>query len=509
MSASDTELRQRTVTSLLWQSMGVGGQRVVQLAAPIALARLIPRDEIGLFGLVLAGIGAVEALTKFMGEETTIWSKRGAESRYLDTVFTVHLLRGLVITAVLCALATPLSQFFATPATEARYWLPGLFLMLAGNGLVEGLTSPARALKLKGMAFRRVAIGDFCSVLVGTSLTIVLAYMWRDVWAMLVGHLATTAMRMVISYIVAPYRPRLHIDRSVFRELFQYGRGAAGAPFLLLMIFTAPAFVLAKAISIGAVAIYDLAGKLAKLPEDIFLRVLGPVAIPAYAQLHSDKARLGRAWLQAVRAFLLIGTPMTLTMAWCGNAVPAFAFGAEYGSISGLFAWQALHGGIAGLVSVVGPLFWAVGKPQLDRSAQFWRCLAMYGLGIPAALWFGVTGFAAATCIAITIALVLSVTFALRYLDLKLAQFLAATRDGLLVGAGLAVVMLAIDLTIAPEGIWRIITAAATGGPVLAVLAAKMLRKGKQQTPPNRPTDSAAEPPAGAPLDDLPTTSSL
>ncbi|MFT4513795.1 MAG: hypothetical protein ACI91B_002501 [Planctomycetota bacterium] len=101
----------------------------------------------------------------------------------------------------------------------------------------------------------------------------------------------------------------------------------------------------------------------------------------------------------------------------------------------------------------------------------FFRCLAMYGGSIPAALWYDLTGFAAATCIAITIALVLSVTFALRYLDLKLTQLLAATREGLLVGAGPAVVMLVIDLTIAPEGTWRII-AAATGGPVLAVLAA-------------------------------------
>lgn len=505
MSAPDHELRQRTVSSLLWQSMGVGGQRVVQLAAPIALARLIPRSDIGLFGIVLAGIGAVEALTKFMGEETTIWSKRSGEARYLDTVFTVHLLRGLVITAVLCALATPLAHFFSSPTTEERYWLPGLFLMLAGNGLVEGLTSPARALKLKGMAFRRVATGDFFAVLFGSSLTILLAYLWRDVWAMLVGHLGMTAMRTVISYIVAPYRPRLHIDRSIFRELFQYGRGAAGTPFLLLMVFTAPAFVLAKAIGTGAVAIYDFAGKLAKLPEDIFLRVLAPVAVPAYAQLRSDNARLGRAWLQAVRAFLLIGTPMTLAMAWCGNAVPAFVFGTEYGSISGLFAWQALHGGIAGLVSVVGPLFWAVGKPQLDRSAQFFRCVAMYGLGIPAALWFGVTGFAAATCIAITIALVLSVTFALRYLDLKLTQFLSAMRDGLLVGAGLAAVLLVIDMTVAPEGLLRIVAAAGTGGPVLAFLVFRMLRNRKQQLPPDGPPES----PVATPVEEYPADVSL
>lgn len=497
MSAPDSDLRQRAVSSLMWQFTSVAGQQMVQLAAPMALARLLPRPEIGLFAVVFAGIAAIEALTKFMGEETTIWSKRGAESRYLDTVFTVHLLRGVIITALLCAMAWPLAYFFADPATESRYWLPGLFMVLAGNGLVEGLSSPARALKLKGMAFRRVAIGDFCAVLLGTSLTIFLAFLWRDVWAMLVGHLSMTALRTAISYVVAPYRPRLHIDREIFRELFQYGRGAAGAPFLLLMIFTAPAFVLAKVISKGAVALYDFAGRIAKLPETVFLRVLGPVAVPAYAQLQGDKERLGRAWLQAVRAFLLIGAPLTLTMAWCGNALPAFLFGDEYGSIQGLFVWQAVHGGIAGLMSVVGPLFWAVGKPQYDRKAQFFRCLAMYSLGVPAAIYYGVTGFAAAACIAITIGLWISVAYALRHLELRFSQFLAVTRDGLTVGGGLAAVMFVLDTTLAPQGIWRIVAAAATGGPVLGILGMRLLKNRKQQ-----PT---AEPPA----EDLPTATSI
>src|SRR5690606_13622596 len=123
-------------------------------------------------------------------------------------------------------------------------------------------------------------------------------------------------------------------------------------------------------------------------------------------------------------------------------------------------------------------------------------CLSMYGLGIPAAIWFGVTGFAAATCVAITIGLVLSVFFALRYLDLKLAQFLAVTRDGLLVGAALALVLLAIDATLAPEGIWRIVVSAATGGPVIGALVLRMLRNRKPQDAPPPPYNDLATDPS-------------
>lgn len=495
MSKSDQDLRKRTLTSLGWQFMGVGGQRIVQLAVPITMAHTIPKQDIGLFIVMLTGIGVVESLTLFVGEQTTISSQRTVDRAYLNTVFTVRLLRGLVIGAILCALSWPIANFFADPESAAKYWLPGLFLTLAPNGVIDALQSPARAARMKGLDFRRIVLGDFVATLLGVGVGVTLAYILKNVWAMLIGHLATTAIRTAISYVSAPHRPAFCFDRPVLKELLHYNIGAAGAPFLLLMIFTAPAFVLVKVLnSKSALAIFDFAGKIAKLPEDVFLRVLAPIAIPAYAQLRGDKERLGRAWLEALRAFLLIGTPMTLTMAWCGNALPALVFGDEFGSIGGLFALQALHGGIAGLMSVVGPLFWAVGKPQLDRRAQFFRCVAMYGLGIPAALWFGVTGFAAATCIAITVGLILSVFFALRYLEMPASKLFAMTRDGLLIGAALALVLVGVDVFVEPTGIWRILVAAGTGGPIMVILAVKMLRNRKPQVTPTPPLDDIVPP---------------
>ena len=91
MNAHDAELRRRTIQSLFWQLLGVGGQRVIQLIAPMALARQIAPVDVGLFVLVLTGIGVVESLTLFMGEQTTISSQRQPDRNYLDTVFTVRL----------------------------------------------------------------------------------------------------------------------------------------------------------------------------------------------------------------------------------------------------------------------------------------------------------------------------------------------------------------------------------------------------------------------------------
>lgn len=484
MTGPGGDLRRRTIQSLLWQFLGVGGQRIVQLAGPIVLWRLLDGEDLGLFAIVLSGIGIVESLTTFVGEQTQIWSDRGSERRYLDTVFTVRVLRSLLISSLLCALAWPLAWFFGNPITEARYWLPGLFLVLAGNGLVDALQSPARAARMKGLDFRRVAVGDFVASVLGIGLTLGLAFAWRSVWALVVGHIASTAIRAVTSHVVAPHRLRFQLDRSTLRELFHYNKSAAGTPFLLLMIFTAPPIVLGKVIGTGAVAVYDGAARLAKLPEDLFLRVLAPVAIPAYAQLKYDTPRLARAWSSAVHAFLLVGTPMTVVMAWCGDALPSVVFGAKYVAVPGLFALLSLHGGLAGLTAVVGPLFWAVGQPQWDRKAQFFRCLAIYGLGIPLTLEFGVIGFAVAACLAIATALVFSVAHALPMLGLRLSAMAQAMQHGLLYGLGLGAALLGVDFAWAPTGWARILAAGALGGPLLGFLMLRLLRQRRLSPPP-------------------------
>lgn len=494
MSPPSSDLFGRTLTSLFWQFLGVGGQRVVQLIAPIVLWRLLPDTDIGLFAIVLAGIGVIESLTTFVGEQTSIWSDRGADRRYLDTVFTVRVLRGILISSILVPLAWPFAWFFEDPATAARYWLPGLFLMLAVNGAVDALQSPARAARMKGLDFRRVALGDFVSSLVGIGVTLLLAWHWRDVWALVIGHLVSTAARTVASYIVAPHLPRPRFDRGALRELFHYNIGAAGTPFLLLMIFTAGPLVLGKVISKGAVAVYDGAGRLAKLPEDIFLRVLAPVAIPAYAQVKDDPDRLGRAWSRAMRAFLLVGTPLTVALAWCGDALPTVVFGEKYIAIPGLFALLSIHGGLAGLTSVVGPLFWAIGKPQWDRTAQFFRAIVIYGAGIPAAYYGGVIGFAAVSCLAILAALWFSVRRALRHLDLRLAVLFQAARGGAGFGALLFGALLLIDLIAAPTGWWRVIASGLVAGPLLGVLCLRLLKRQTPKAPSTAPAEAPAQP---------------
>lgn len=472
-------LRQRTLHSLFWQLLGVGGQRAIVLVQPIVLARSgwITPSDVAAFVAVTVGIGIVEALTMFVGEQTTIVSERGTDRRYLDTVFTVRLLRALGVCAVLCALSWPLGDFFAS-AESATYWLPGMFLCLSFTGLLDALQSPARAVAMKSLDFRRLVVADFTAALFSTATTIVLAAQGFAAWSLVIGHMANPLLRSLLGYWAAPHRPRFCLDRGAVKELLHYNLGAAGAPFVLLMVFSAPALIFRKLLGQDTVlGQYEFASKLARLPEDVFLRVVGAVAVPAYTQLRHDRGRLTNAWLQAVQAFLVLGGAMTVAMAWCGDTLPLLLFSQKFGVVPGLFSLLCAHGGIAGLCAVVGPLLWAVGKPHIDRNAQTLRCLVVYGAGIPAALHWGALGFATATILGISTALLWSCWAAIDHLGLPLRQLFGVLLRGSVVGVLLLLGLLAVDLAFAPTGAIRLLVAMAGGALAVAQPALQMLRK--------------------------------
>ena len=483
MSDSGT-LRQRTLHSLFWQMLGVGGQRAVALLQPIVLAQtgLITAVDVGAFVAVAVGIGIVEALTMFVGEQSTIVSDRGTDRRYLDTVFTVRMLRAIGICLLLCGLSWPLGNFFAS-ADSANYWLPGMFLCLSFTSLLDALQSPARAVAMRSLDFRRIVVADFAAAVLATAATILLATRGLGAWALVFGHLTTPLARSLLGYWAAPHRPRFCLDRSAVKELLRYNLGAAGAPFVLLMVFSAPALVFKKLLDDGkTLGIYDFAGKVAKLPEDVFLRVLGAVAVPAYAQLRHEPERLARAWLQAVQAFLKLGGAMTIAMAWCGDSLPVLLFTSEFGVVPGLFALLCAQGGIAGLCAVVGPLLWAIGKPHIDRNAQTLRCLIVYGAGIPAALHWGALGFASATILGIVVALLWSCWAAIDHLGLPLRTLLGVLLRGSATGATLLAGLVMVDLAFTPEGAMRLALAMGGGGLAVVHPALQLLRQRRIRT---------------------------
>ncbi len=424
-------LLQRSVRGVSWQILGLGVERLSRFASNVILARMLTKGDFGLLGIVVAAVTAFDALTHVAANEALIFSNRGRERSFQDTLFWISALRGVLLGLALACAAPMLAGYYEEPRALKMFVVVGLFPFFLG------LSSPRIGVLEKDLEYRRIALWSLGASLGATALTLGLALWLRSAWALVLGLVGMQAFKAAGSYIVAPFRPRLCFSREHFAEIRTYFTRAAGTPFLIALVLQAPALLLGKFHGTDAVGVFFLNFTLAYLPSSMSLQAIGRVAIPAYSELKDDRVRLTRAWLTALRTIAFASLPLSAVLAMMGNDLPRIVYRDAFVGPDGLFSLLAVGGGLASLLAVTGPLFWGVGRPSYDRWTQLLRVAVIYGLGAWLVWAHAENGLATTLIIGVVAAFGLSLTFVRTIIDARLGDIGRA----LLPGVGLSVVV--------------------------------------------------------------------
>ena len=125
-------------------------------------------------------------------DQGLIYSKRATEPRFYNTAWTLKLVQGLVILVLLGLLAGPFSAFLEAP--EARELLP--IVGLSGRLAVSTRVQRANRLLQTG----KIAVFEFSGALIGLVVTLVGAFIYPSVLALVLGQLAGELGQLVLSF---------------------------------------------------------------------------------------------------------------------------------------------------------------------------------------------------------------------------------------------------------------------------------------------------------------------
>ncbi|MFI4855383.1 MAG: oligosaccharide flippase family protein [Phycisphaerales bacterium JB065] len=418
----------RVITGLLWQMASRGGDKLLRMGTNVLLARVLVPEDFGLMQAAFLALGAIECAAFLASDQAIVHYDRGADRSFLNTVFWIAAIRGAII-AVLVAASSPLiAAYFEYPDQVA------LFAVIAFQPLLLGLASPRAQVLVKDLDFKRFSTYRLASTAIGMGLSVGLAFALRSAWALVLGQMMVMVAQTILSYAVAPFRPRLAFDRETWIAVKRYGLSAAGTPLLLFFINGAPTLLLGKLVSLSVLGAFSLNQKLARLPLDIAHSAVGAVVMPAYAALKDNPERLAFAWLRALRGVCLIALPLCVVMTVADSWVGRVIFGAEYEQQPGVFAVLVFGGFLNMLLATVGPIFWAIGRPSLDRACQVPRVLVLFGLGFALVPGMGGMGMAVAMAMSSGIALLFGYRSGLRVVQLSWFDPFRYCADLLVVG---------------------------------------------------------------------------
>ena len=131
-AAAATSLFQRALRGSAFTAGAYALTQAMRLASNLILARLLAPEAFGVMALVSVVLVGMVMFSDVGVSASISQSKRGDDPAFLDTAFTIHAFRGLMLWLVVCALAWPLARFYDAPELRSLLPVAGITLLIAG-----------------------------------------------------------------------------------------------------------------------------------------------------------------------------------------------------------------------------------------------------------------------------------------------------------------------------------------------------------------------------------------
>ena len=274
-----------------WVVLAAAIGHVLRLASNLILTRLLVPEMFGLMSIA-GTVGMIMAMLSDIGlRQAVVRSARGDDKTFLDTVWSIQVLRGAVLwvgsalVAVVLALATHLKWVPAESAYAAPV-LPWLIVVTGSWAFINGFASTLALTAIRNFQLRPVFMLDFAGQLFGLIVMVLLAWLTRSIWALVVGSIASSALSAVLSHVwMRGTRNRFRWEPAAVREVFAYGKWLAMSSAVTVFATNGDRLMLAAYANATLLGIYSIALSLVGALDAILGQVFEKVMLPAFSEV--------------------------------------------------------------------------------------------------------------------------------------------------------------------------------------------------------------------------------
>ena len=256
----------------------------------------------------------------------------------------------------------------------------------------------------KEISFARIFWYELATNVAGIALTVALAVIMRNVWALVIGLLLTAVLGTVLSYIFHSYRPRLAFEKIALRRALslgkftlvdcgrfvcdQHGGQRHGRPFTREQRTRQLFFGFQHC---------------QRSNRSCWFSLLARCLFPAYAEITSDHPkRLELAFTKVFSISLMILVTITVPLFLLAGEIVQLLFGDRWTTAGTVLRVLALAIPLRGLAQIISTAFWGLNRPRevaVGRTLEAVVFLAaLYPLikafGLVGAGWAGVIAYA-------------------------------------------------------------------------------------------------------------------
>jgi lipopolysaccharide exporter len=308
----------RTATGAGWVMAWRLGMRGLGLVSTLVLVRLIQPADFGIIALATSFTQTIDGMLTLGTEEAVIREDAPGRSFY-DTAFTLNLLRGFSVTVLVAVLSWPAARFFADPR------LGPVLLFVACLPLLDGFANIGAVDFRRDFAFHKEFAIMVLPKLCGIIAAMTAAALLHSYVAMLVGIGVNRSLRVLMSYVMHPFRPGLSLKS--WRGLAGYSIWTWLLSLAVLIRDRCDSLLLARLMNTASVGFYSVGAEVAALPTTELIEPLGRAAFSGFAAGRQQKTDVGENFVRLIGSATLLTLPAGVGLSLVAAPLVALAFG--------------------------------------------------------------------------------------------------------------------------------------------------------------------------------------
>ena len=381
---SPSILKKRAINGTVWTIIGYGSSQLLRLGSNVILTRLLLPELFGLMALISVFIAGLNMFSDIGIGPSIIQNKRGDDPDFLNTAWTIQVMRGIGLWVACVAIAWPVSIFY----DERLLWL----IPIVGlNSVISGFNSTNMATLNRNLAIGKLTTFYLVMQIVNFTILVIWARLNPSIWALVGGGLIATTLTMIVSHLLIPgVSNRLSWNKAIAQEIFSFGKWIFVSTATAFFAMQADRLILGKLFTLEILGIYTIALTFAEVPKQILGSISGKIIFPIISKFKDLPRKELRAKTINKRSLLLMGVAILVAiLASFGDLLILFLYNKKYEDASwmlpilSLGIWPIILGSLNNYFLI------AIGKPMYASIAN---CLKLIYMVIVLPLGFSLMG---------------------------------------------------------------------------------------------------------------------
>ncbi len=400
-SVQGETLKARAVRGAAWTLAGFGANKVLGLVSTLVLTRLLFPEAFGLMALAGVFMTGLQMFSDIGIRPSIIQSKRGEDPDFLNTAWTMQVVRGFVLWAIACVIAYPVSLAYSEPS------LFPILCVLGSTATIRGFQTTGYATANRKLALGKLTTVELATHAIGLVVTIVWAWLHPTVWALVGGAVVSSVLSVTMGFrVLSTHRHRLRWDREAASELVRFGKWIFVSTAITFLANSGDKLILPKTLNFADLGFYAIAMGLVMIPVSVFKQLASRVLFAAYSDLHQQDAPKKINRLTA--KFTKLSVPIyavPIMFIFLGDFLVTVMYEDRYSQAGKALSVLAISGYLNMMRASQNGLLLAVGDSKRAMLAGLSRIVVGLPASVLMAQEYGLEGFCAGIVLAEAVAL--------------------------------------------------------------------------------------------------------